>query len=226
MPSLLLGIFILRRKQMTNVVVGQPMLQDGFNPDTIRLGRDGDLISSKLHGDYFEQTRRGNVYMYNSGGAGITVLKYDNVNPVFVLWNKSTAYYLELIEVVISLTNATEVVGGLHWGLIPNAGIALGTPITAFTELATIYNLKTLSVASPPNGKCATTSTIVALAATALIPIGISFPAVTGASPVLGVRQYPGNFLVPPGVALVLTGNVAQTQAVGFTLTWIDNVPF
>jgi hypothetical protein len=207
-------------------IVGQPILADGLQSnDQMRMGRDGGQIVDMLHGQYLEQNRRGNLYMYNSGGAGITVLKYDNVNPALVLWNKSTTSYLEPVEVVCSLTNATQVVGGLHWGVIPNAGVALGTPITAFAELATILRLNTLNVTNPPNGKVATASTIVALAVTALIPIGISFQAVTGTTTFLGVRWYRGDFLVPPGVAVVLCGNVAQAQPIGITVSWIDAVP-
>jgi hypothetical protein len=211
------------------IVVGQPYLSDGNASEVMRLGRDGDLIASALHGPFFEQARRGNVKRWTSGAAGITILKYDNVNPALVIWNKSVGYFGELVNLTISWAGTPSVAGNIGLGIIPAAGIGLGTPITAFAELATALNAKTLQGENPQHCKLATTSTIVALAAAAYIPI-FSFPGATAAAsttipPVLLEKKFNGEFPVPPGAALVLCGNVAQTAAMGVTLEWIDNAP-
>lgn len=217
---------------MQSVLVGQPNLAEGYQNDVRRQGRDGDIIVSKLHGDYLEQNRRGNVYCYNSGAAGITILKYDNTGPALVLWNKSQAYSLELIEFSISWGDTPAVAGHIGLGIIPPFAItvgAAGSTISAFTELATVRRMKDLAAVNPPNGKCATTSTIAALAAAALFPI-FSLPdalaAASTTTPLFELsHQFRGDFLLPPMAALVVCGNVAQTAAMGVRLSWIDNVP-
>jgi hypothetical protein len=211
-------------------VIGKPYLPDGDAPKKYRVGRDGDVLSSSLHGPYLEMARRGEVFTYTSGGAGIIPLKYDNVNPALVLWNKSQSNFLELIELTLSAVGTPAVSGNIGFGIIPAAGQGLGTPITAFTELATILNMQTLQGANPPNGKVATTSTIVALAAGAYVPVGLSSAGVLAAASTtvpwtLLSKRFQGEFLVPPGAAIVLCGNVAQTAAFGVSLTWADALP-
>lgn len=214
-------------------VVGSQAFGEGATPNTIREGREGDLIVSQLHGGFFEQTRRGNLYMYNTGGAGITVLKYDNTGPALVLWNKSASVNLELVEFGLTWIATPAVAGSIGLGIIPVAGtglaVATGSSVTAFTELATVLRMKDFASVNPPYGKCATASTIVALAAGALIPIfslpGAMAAASTTTAPYETTHQFRGDLLIPPGAAVVVCSNVAQTVAMGVRLSWVEPIP-
>ena len=202
---------------------------EGQTPSTLSLGREGQQHVDTVHGQFASQTRRGNVYTYNSGGAGITVLKYDNVNPAFVLWNKSVSYALELINFTMTWVGTPAVAGTVGFAQCLNVGTSVSAAqISAFTELATVQNAKTWAASNPPNGKCATTSTIVARAAADIYPI-FSYPdalaaASTTVAPYSLTRYFQGEFFIPPQCAIVLCGNVAQSQAMGVTISWIDNV--
>jgi hypothetical protein len=204
------------------------------NNDTVpniidRIGRDGDELASKLHGDYFEQNRRGNLWMYTTGSGTIAPAINTATTPTWGLWNKSTNYYLELVELIVGQTTATSVIGGLGWALVPSAGIAVatGAPISAFTELATTLKMSTFTQANAPNGKVATTLTAINPGATYFIPIGfnnIITPLTTTANPTW-VHSYRGDLLVPPQCAILLCNSVAASAAINFSISWIDNVP-
>ena len=197
--------------------VAEQVLSDLDQTVLARCAPQGDLIVSQLHGGYFENNRKGNLYMWSSGAAGVTVTKYDSTTPAFVLWNKSLTNNLELVELTISWVGTPGVAGNFGLSRIVGAGQAVGTPISAFTELATAWKMKTLASANPPNGKCATTSTIAALAATDYMPLGFSMPdALAAASTTVPgfvfIKQFRGDLIVSPGNAIALMGNVAQTQ--------------
>ena len=209
--------------------VGLDGFSEGSTATRFSLGREGQQHVDTVHGQFLSQTRRGNVYTYNSGGAGLTIVKYDNTAPALVLWNKSLNYALEIVNFTMTWVGTPAVAGTIGFAQCVNVGTTISAAqISAFTELATVQNAKTWAPSNPPNGKCATTSTIVARAAADIYPI-FSFPdalaaASTTVAPYSLTRYFQGEFLVPPTCAIVLCGNVAQTQAMGVTITWVDNV--
>jgi hypothetical protein len=213
------------------VQVANPSYTDGDARNSLCIGHQGDLLTSPLHGQYYEANRRGNLYQWSSGAAGITILKYDNVTPAFVLWNKSLKYTLEIVEVSVSWSGTPAVAGNIGYVPIIGAGAGLGVPISAFTELATARKCKTFATANPPNGKCATTVTIAARAAADYTSFGFSIPGATAAATTTApgfmfVKQFRGDFNVAPGNAIAICGNVAQTAVMEVSISWIDNVPY
>jgi hypothetical protein len=210
--------------------VGLDGFKEGDMPTRFSLGREGQQHADFVHGQYFAQTRRGNVYTYNSGAAGITILKYDNTAPALVLWNKSLAYALEIINLTLTWVGTPAVAGSIGFARCLNVGATVSAAqISAFTELATVIRESNWAASNPPNGKVATTSTIVARAAADVQPI-FSFPdalaaASTTVAPFLLSKDFRGELIVPPTCAMVLCGNVAQTAAMGVSLSWVDNVP-
>src|SRR5260221_10751324 len=77
--------------------VGPTLEQDGVVPaGGIRQGRLGDAIVSELHGRFYEQTFRGNVF---STSANITALSANTIvsatgatgTPIVGVWNPSTS---------------------------------------------------------------------------------------------------------------------------------------
>ena len=90
--------------------VGPPSVTSlgvGVQP-TIRLGQLGDVVVSELHGKYYEQVYRGNVY---SGGTTIAALSANTITlssgttPILGLYNASTS----LVNGVILQVNLTIV---------------------------------------------------------------------------------------------------------------------
>ena len=191
-----------------------------------RIGKDGDRMVSQLHGNYFEQTRRGSLYTYTTGSGTIAPAVNTATGATWGLWNKSLTSYLELVEITVGQTTATSVIGGLGWAIIPSAGVAVatGAPISAFTELATVFRMSTLTQCNPPAGKVATTLTVVNPGATYFVPIGFNHlitPLTTTSIPVW-THQYRGDFIVPPGCAIVLCNSVAASAAINFAISWVE----
>ena len=206
---------------------GQQYVGDGVSSIQNRIDREGNIVVTKGHGDYFELNRRGSVWMYTTGSGTIAPAVNTATAATWCLWNTSLIYNLELIEITVGQTTATSVIGGLGWAIIPGAGQAAGTPISAFTQLATVFQMSTLRQGNPPNGKVATTMTIVNPGATYFVPIGfnnIITPLTTTANPTW-CKQYRGDFLVPPGCAIVLCNSVAASAAINFAISWVDNSP-
>lgn len=53
-------------------IIGVQNGADGPTPITVRIGQQGDQMVSELHGRYYEQTVRGNVFSLNTQGTAVT----------------------------------------------------------------------------------------------------------------------------------------------------------
>jgi hypothetical protein len=201
---------------------------DGANP-LLRLGKSGEPIFSELHGKYAEEASRGNLFMAVAPLAGITIPIYSNTAQVFALWNQSATKYLELVELTINHIGTPLVSGNIGFGVI-NAGLTIATGnISAITK-GTAFNMKTLTAQEANAGKYCSAATVVAVAATSYIPIGVTSPGVYAAAATTNPWQvskcaFDGQWMIAPGMCVVLCGNVAQTQASGVTLSWIERDP-
>lgn len=77
-----------------SVTVGQASNADGTQP-SMRGGRQGDLIVSELHGRFYEQVSRGNVFglgvtITTGVAAGNIVAAAAAASTQFAIWNPST----------------------------------------------------------------------------------------------------------------------------------------
>ena len=191
-----------------------------------RYGLHGDLMASPLHGSFYEATKQGNVYTVAAAVAGVTLPIYSNTAQVFGLWNQSTDVDLELIELTLNHVGTPSVSGNLGFGVI-NAGQAIATGnISAITK-NNPFKMSTLTIQEAPAGKSCSALTVVAIGATQFIPIGLSQAGVLAAASTTTpwtvlMKQFRGDLIVPPGMCIVLCGNVAQTQPFGVTLSWAE----
>lgn len=127
--------------------VGPPLLADGVEA-AMRLGRLGDVIVSELHGRFYEQVSRGNVF---SGGMGLTAISNATFTsgtlgatctPIAGVWNPpSSGVNLVILQVMlgITVTNATNTgTGPFVWASsVGNIAISTGnTPLSRKTGAA------------------------------------------------------------------------------------------
>lgn len=75
-------------------IVGPQALQSltPGSPGSVRLGQLNDLIVSQLHGKWYEQCYRGNMYSFGSPPytlSGCTVLTSASCTPIIAIWNPS-----------------------------------------------------------------------------------------------------------------------------------------
>jgi hypothetical protein len=218
-------------------VVGAPSASfgAGSNPP-MRQGQLGDIIASELHGRFYEQTYRGQVY--SIGTLAVTALSANTITltasttPILGVWNpaSSTANVVILqAGLVTFLNNVTSVApGGYVWASsVGNANISTGV---------TPFNRKTLTNAGSQAKGFAGATALTGLTNNLVIFEGADFAPASGlltttvsaATPtpaIDGVHNFDGAIIVPPGGILALL-NTASTTTHSFLgkLIW-EEVP-
>lgn len=218
---------------------GPQTAQDGSIP-AVRSGKLGDVIVSELHGRFYEQTYRGNVY---SAGANVTALSANTITtantatgtPIVGVWNPlSSTANLVILQIGIW--------GTLNTWTTPTAPglflIATSTGNGAITTGAAPFNRRTLtttgSQAKAFNGGVALTG----LTTNLTVLEGLDIPSMqgTGAMGTItapttmvpafgGVQNFDGHLIVPPGGVLsVMNQNSTTTTSVATRLVW-EEVP-
>ena len=212
--------------------VGPQAIADGVTSQPIRMGKLGDTIVSELHGRFYEQTYRGNVY---SGGMTVTSINAATFTtatlgatctPIWGIWNplanNVNAIVLQaMLQVVITALQNTGG-GPFMWATsVGNGAISTGNiPFNRKTWLAAGSSVKDMS------GLALTgmTNNLVVRSAAALGGGNVfniaTLDTAAGFSTTLApsVENVDGAWQVPPGGVLALlatTTPVAQSAASG-----------
>lgn len=207
----------------------------------LRQGRQQDLINSELHGRFYEQTFRGNVY-----SVGMTLTSISNVTfttgtlgatetPILGVWNPSTSTVnLVILQASISVTqtNLTNTgAGGFVWATsLSNAAISTGVSPT---------NRKTLGTSGSQAKGFASATALTGLTNNMAVAFGsaldggspynissvgtaVGFPPGAGSA---AIENIDGSIIVPPGavLALLATTTPVAHSACGYLL-W-EEVP-
>ena len=220
------------------VGVQSPSFADGLQP-VIRLGKQGDLSVSELHGRFYEQSYRGNLY--STGHAGAVALASQNATetslaavaqPILGLWNPQTAQVnLVMLQAALQdfINNVTSVAPGAFvwcWS-VGNAAITTGgTPYSRKTMAASGSLTKTFLGPTALTGL--TNALTIVEAADLPIASGLLTTTVAAATPtpsVGGVQNFDGSLVIPPGgvLALMCTLSVTTHSVMG-RLLW-EEVP-
>lgn len=217
--------------------VGPVIVQDGvIAPGGIRQGRLGDGIISELHGRFYEQVFRGNVY---SAGCNVTALSANTITttapttPILGAYNPPTS----TVNLVMLQLALQTLVNTFTTPVGPGAFVlGASTGNTAVSTGAAPFNRKTLqstgSQAKAFNGGVALTG----LTNNLSIFEGLEIPALPGqtfgtiattalTSAFAGVVNFDGCIIVPPGgVLAVLNTTSSTTVSVAGRLIW-EEVP-
>lgn len=199
-----------------------------------RLGRQGDLTVSELHGRFYEQAVRGNLF--GIGNAALAALSANTITlsatttPIVGVYNPlGSGVNVVMLQAVLNAgLNNTSSTGpgafvwaastgniGITTGVTPVAHLIGGAPskvkgltLTALTGLTN--NLIVLEAADFPSPTVITTATMPATVATP-----------TGA----GIENFDGGLILPPGGVLALLNTVSTvTTSVFARLLW-EEVP-
>jgi hypothetical protein len=203
----------------------------GSTPDgslgTLNLGRSNEAIVAELHGKYYEQCYRGNLYYTTTTAAGVALITSSTLTPTYSLWNPAgSGKNAVLVSLMVAWGTVTTVAGGVVWTATTNAGSSISTtaPMVAFgTGSAINANLGSGKIAQL---KCATggTTTIVAAATlyrTTGIAVG-STSLVAGTAWWVAREEYDGSMIVPPGNAIHLMASTALAATCCITTAWYE----
>lgn len=220
--------------------VGPIATTQSIAPGTVvalRSGQLGDTIVSELHGRFYEQTYRGNVY--TGGITAVTALSTNTITltatttPILGLWNNlSNSVNLVVLQASLQLfynTVTTPVPpGALVW--------AVSTSNGAITTGSTPYNCKTLTQSgsqakffTPAVALTGLTNNLAIVTASDIpTPGSVTYGTIanTAAQPTYGgVENFDGGIIVPPGGVLALLNTISTTTfSVYGRLTW-EEVP-
>ncbi len=219
--------------------VGPQVLADG-SVQEVRLGKSAETIVGELHGRFYEQNYRGNVF---SGGMGITSISastFTTANltatqtPIIGLYNPGTSTVnLVVLQATLSvIQNALQATGcgGFVW--------ASSVGNTAISTGATPLNRKTL-VTGGAQGKDMTNVTPTGLTTAETVKFGsalnggssipVAFLATqAGAqaqSVTNSVENFDGALIVPPGgIIALLCGTTPVGHSAASAILW-EEVP-
>ena len=128
---------------------------DGYGAG-VAMGRNNDVLTSDVHGRFFNASARGNVFVAApSGATGRTILGFGGTTSGFCVYNPlGSGINMEILELQVSPLTATNVVAGL--------GLEYSTPPSAVGTAITPALANVGGRALGPVGKAAMGATIVA----------------------------------------------------------------
>lgn len=197
---------------------------------TVNMGRANELIVAQLHGKYFEQAYRGNIYIGSTSSAGAVIAIASTLTPTYTIWNPAGSGKLCVpIVTLIGWTATTAALGSFVWTMTTNAGntISSTAPFTAFTTPATPVNSNVGSgkVSQMKFGAQGTTITLVA-APSFYRETGCQITATTAATAAapgwMWRDDWDGSAIVPPGTAIHLMGSTAILTTATISTSWIE----
>lgn len=214
----------------TGLVVGQIITADGAKP-VARGGRLGDTIVSELHGRFYEQTFRQNIFSLTLT-ATTTGVAAGNINAAaaaastqFALWNPpSSKVNVVLLKAYVGVISGTVPGGPLFHNLMLNVAPTINSVGTAYNNFANGQSPQARFVSS-----AAGTALTGGGAITVLRPFGganFFAAAVGGTTPQVAVMELiDGDIVLPPGTGWVPCWPSAGTSVLNtYGVTW-EEVP-
>jgi len=204
-----------------------------------RAGQLGDTIVSELHGRFYEQAYRGNLYSY---GLSLTALAATNATatgltatatPILGVWNPATS----TVNLVILQAQLEAIYNTVTTPVPPGAFVwVTSTGNSAISTGAAAINRKTLAAAGSQAKSFAGAVALTGLTNNLTILEGADFTNASGvtygtlgnttlAQSVGGVQNVDGSIIVPPGAFVGLMNTISTTTfSVSGRLLW-EEVP-
>ncbi len=208
-------------------------IPDGSTPPQLG-GKQGDAIVSDLHGGYYTQASRGNVFYASNAGAGALFSIYSATSHIgLVLVNPpGSGKNLSIIRVNLGL-NAQASTAMSTWGYVwtyPTAGFIIGTPISAFTLVTATRGSAICGLGGQGTSVAQVASAVTFSAAgvfgwngrqSAFTPTNAAITVGMGTN---ATEDFDGTMIVPPGTLWALSSIIASGWTACATYFW-EEVP-
>lgn len=196
---------------------GAASFADGANP-TAFAGKQGETLTSDVHGKYYTAAYRGKVFSATTAAAGTTIPISSATAATFVLHNPlGSGINVEVISYDMGVTQLTLVVSPILFGVNQNVLIN-PTGVTAATVVPGLAGSGQSSIA-----RCYTVATVVA--STLFFTVGhISSTSNTAAiTPMSNFHyEFDGRLNLGPGCLIHVCGTAAQSGASAQTFSWAE----
>ena len=203
---------------------------DNSTPDQL-AGKSGEIIVSDLHGKWYQQAVRGNVYYMSTVSAGLAIPIDTTTAPRVMLWNPTgSGKNAELIRFSAAQVSGTAVATPVGLQGIANVGSSTAgtSAISAFAQNVFGTNTYNAVFGGPNNSamKSSSQGTNTVLAVTAWLHTMFGTSAMVSTSqannPHQLVYDFDGTFVLAPGNAIFVTATAASVALFAQTLVWAE----
>ena len=190
-----------------------------------RIGSQGETIVSELNGKYYEQTMRGNAFVYATAAAGVT-LAAPTTSTVPIIWNPSgSGKILIITKVAVGYVSATSSAGNIIYCTFLNCGAQVGTaaPFVSLTQVAGVNLL--IGGGNQSVMRFAPTTVSMTTGPTYLCPMGVSMVAQTAATannPWTMIDEVDGRIIITPGNAFAVAANAAVAMVASVAIYGLE----
>lgn len=221
---------------LNQVYVGPPSATsypDGATPPQLG-GKQGDGIVSELHGKYYTQASRGNLYYASNAAAGAAFSIYSATSFIgFMIHNPvGSGKNLSLVRCSLGL-NAQASTAMSTWGycwLANHLGFIIGTPVSAFALITATRGSAVCGLGGQGSSvaQVATTATLSAAGVFGWNGRQAQFTP-TNAAITVGMgtscyEDFEGTMIVPPGTLWTVTSAILTGWTACATVVW-EEVP-
>lgn len=207
-------------------------LSDGNNYPFLQ-GKAGEVVIAELHGKYYTQSYRGNIFIASTVQAGLAIPLNTTTAPLVVLWNPTgSGKNIVPIRFTCGYVSGATVSAALGYNVLLGAGSgSLNTIITAFAPTAVpgigqglINGNLGSGIKSVAQVSVSGTNTIVTTNAFYLRAAGISFGAPITSSTVSHnmVDNFDGEVILPPGTAMYPVASANTVALFQQSLVWAE----
>ena len=195
--------------------------------NVLNLGRSNEALIAQLHGKYYTQCYRGNIFYASTVTAG-RALSLTTITPTYTIWNPAGSGKLCIPFVtLIGWTSVTAALGTIVWTATTNAGdtIAAAAPLLAFgTGTPLNANLGSGKVSQMRIATGGTTT--LAAVPTFYRSTGLSITPTTAATAVapgwVWRDDWDGGGIIPPGQAIHLMATTAIAIVCCVTTAYVE----
>lgn len=176
-------------------------------------------------GKYYLDTYLGNVFVGTTAAAGVIPPVQNATAHTFCIWNPlGSGKNIIPIRTQIGYVSTTSAASNFTWSYQVGVGsqVATGGPITAATLATPVNMLVGAGNASIAKFAPATATFAVATALLRTMAFNqlVTTAATTSSIGWSWIEDHDGMFIIPPGTAVCVTGNIAPLQTVDISVTW------
>lgn len=212
--------------QLRTANIPSQSLADNSTPDAL-AGKAGEQVITELHGKYYTQAYRGNVFVGSTAIGGVALTTSVTTAQVFMVWNPSgSGKNIVPINTTIGYVSGTGVAANLGYSYLTGMGSGLGaggcSAYTAGTPVNANLGSGNVSIArfAP--------ATATVLAPTYLRSMGVSQLALTAATTTAGQwvsrDDFDGSVIIGPGSAIFVIGVASITSLFTISMVW-EEIP-
>lgn len=198
--------------------VGPQTLYDG-NSEDFREGRTGEFIVQELHGRYYEQAFRANVFCGANSAAQATSTSSATATGLILTNPVGSGRYLSLIDVTVGVGAA--VAAAFEVGLFANIN-PLAAAVTQTTPITPVCTA--LGSAAKPVGLLASAATLPAAPTHIRTLLASGWVTATAQSQELAKDEVAGAIVLLPNTAVSIQ-SVVGTQSILASITW-EEIPY